>query len=263
MLRTGYSGTEVQRELSSRHFWNAPNETEENALRQSGASAELIAALKSGAYAIPAEEVASAKAQLEAGAARHSAQAEQARKADTKYRAQLLKERSAPTPAAAAHPLAALMRGDLVALRNGAIGHFDDEGLAKKKLIALYFSAHWCGPCRKFTPQLVEFYNRISAQHPEFELVFVSHDRSLFAMETYMRDNQMPWPAVDFQKLPGKDALKKYAGEGIPCLVVIDDSGKVISDSYRGKEYLGPAKVVADLESIFARPPATSVAQTH
>ena len=30
----------------------------------------------------------------------------------------------------------------------------------KNKYIGLYFSASWCGPCRKFTPRLVEFRNR-------------------------------------------------------------------------------------------------------
>ena len=93
------------------------------------------------------------------------------------------------------------MKGDLVLWKNGSLARFrDDETLEKKKLFALYFSAHWCAPCRKFTPQLVEFYNRVAPQHPEFELVFVSDDRSPFGMETYMRD--MPWLAIDFSKLP-------------------------------------------------------------
>jgi nucleoredoxin len=137
---------------------------------------------------------------------------------------------------------------------------FDDEPLAKKKLIALYFSAHWCGPCRKFTPQLVEFYNRVAPQHPEFEIVFVSDDRSPTAMETYMRDAQMPWPAIDFAKLPGKQALKKYAGDGIPCLVLLDAGGKVISDTYAGKNRVGPEKVLTDLTSILANESAAAIA---
>ena len=67
-----------------------------------------------------------------------------------------------------------------------------------------------------------------------------------------MREANMPWPAIDFSKLASKDAIRKYAGSGIPCLVVVDPSGKVISDSFAGKEYLGPAKVLSDLDNIFA-----------
>ena len=37
-----------------------------------------------------------------------------------------------------------------------------------------------------------------------------------------------------------------------PDLVLLDASGKVVSDSYAGKEYLGPQKVLADLDQIFA-----------
>ena len=34
-----------------------------------------------------------------------------------------------------------------------------DSVLADKKIIAFYFSAHWCPPCRLFTPVLAEFYS--------------------------------------------------------------------------------------------------------
>lgn len=46
--------------------------------------------------------------------------------------------------------------------------------LAKGKVTALYFSAHWCPPCRQFTPQLVDFYNSKRGTPEEFEIVFVS-----------------------------------------------------------------------------------------
>ena len=78
-----------------------------------------------------------------------------------------------------------------------------------------------------------------------------------------MRDMKMPWPAIDFVKLPGKGALKKYAGDLIPCLVLLDPSGKVISDSYAGKQRIGPEKVLADLAALFALPPAPGIAATR
>ena len=32
------------------------------------------------------------------------------------------------------------------------------EGIAGKNIVCLYFSAHWCPPCRAFTPVLKDFY---------------------------------------------------------------------------------------------------------
>ena len=55
--------------------------------------------------------------------------------------------------------------------------------------------------------------------------------------------------------------LLKYAGDGIPCLVVVDANGKVISDSYAGKTYRGPAQVLNDLDQLFATTPTGQLAQ--
>jgi nucleoredoxin len=254
MLRAGYSSAGIMQELAAHRFADTLDQTKETMLVQAGATPALISALKSGTYSVPPEQANAAKEKLEAEAKRRAAQAEEAHKFNTLYQSQLAQQRAAaPRPPVTTNNfIQPLVKGDLVYWRNGSPSRFDDEVLEKKKLIALYFSAHWCGPCRKFTPQLVDYYNRVAPHHPEFEIIFVSLDRSQFAFETYMREANIPWPAIDYQKVAGKDAIRKYAGDGIPCLVVVDPSGKVISDSFAGKEYLGPAKVLADLDAIFA-----------
>ncbi len=254
MLRAGYSNDAVMRELTVRHFADTCDEATKKMLTQSGASTALLSALTAGTYAVPAGEAASLQEQMAAENKRRAAAIEEARKFDTLYQHQLAQQPTGVSALQATGPNAVypLLKGDLVSWKNGTVDRFDDEALEKKKLIALYFSAHWCAPCRKFTPQLVEYYNRVAPQHPEFEIIFVSSDRSQFGFETYLKEAQMPWPAIDYQKLSGKAALQKYAGSGIPDLVVLDGSGKVVSDSYAGKEYLGPQKVLADLDQIFA-----------
>ena len=39
-----------------------------------------------------------------------------------------------------------------------------DAALANKELILIYFSAHWCPPCKRFTPILKEFYDKAKSQ---------------------------------------------------------------------------------------------------
>src|ERR1700736_1050626 len=220
MLRSGYSSNSVMQELAQRHFVDTIDAAKETALLNAGASPELIAALKSGTYSLSAEQTASALQQMDAEGRRRAQQAEASRKAEARYEAQIVRQRSGtqkPTlDASSEGAIAQLLKGDLVQFRNGDVVRADEAVLEKKKLIAFYFSAHWCGPCRKFTPQLVDYYKRVAPDHPEFEVVFYSIDRSLLAMEKYMLEQNMPWLAIDFSKLKDKEALKKSAGDGIP-----------------------------------------------
>jgi nucleoredoxin len=264
MLRSGYSSETVRQELSARHLAESCDAVAEKALREAGAAPILIDAIKNGSYAISPVDAQAAQEERAAKTTRRSLEIERSRKFDTLYQDQLARARArAPLGTETPNALADHFKGDLVSWKNGGLVHFDDEALAKKKIVALYFSADWCAPCRKFTPQLVEFYNRVAPQHPEFDIVFVSHDRSSLSMETYMRDAKMPWPAIDFGKLPSKETLKKYAGQSIPCLVLLDASGKVISDTYAGTKYVGPEKVLADMDAIFAKTSAAGIAATQ
>ena len=97
-------------------------------------------------------------------------------------------------------------------------GKSHKSDLAKKKYIVFYYSASWCGPCKKFSPQLVEFYKKSKKEN--FELVLVSSDRSEKAMYAYMKSAGMTFPAVNFND---RGMARKYAGRGIPWMAMVDE----------------------------------------
>jgi nucleoredoxin len=185
--------------------------------------------------------------------------AEQAKKNDAIYEKEVLRQRTRIVKQGP-DAIADVAKGNLVHFQNGNLVSVAEGDLAEKKIYGLYFSAHWCGPCRRFTPKLVEYYNKIVGEHPEFEIIFVSSDRSAEDMVTYMREAGMPWIAIEFTKLANVPSLKKYAGEGIPDLVVVDATGKVLADSYVRGKYVGPERVLDDLNKIFAQTVSAQVA---
>merc|ERR1719262_1615286 len=60
-------------------------------------------------------------------------------------------------------------------------------------LVALYFSAHWCGPCRSFTPKLVAFIEALEKEGVHLPVLFGSSDRDAAAFDEYFAS--MPWCA--------------------------------------------------------------------
>ncbi len=152
----------------------------------------------------------------------------------------------APPPYQPATAIEHVLSHKLVAVDGGAIRPRDDARLAGVKFYGLYYSASWCAPCRAFTPELIDAYNKIHAIYPEFEIVLVNCDHSAGDMAAYMRDDHMPWPALAWTALHETPAITHYAGSGIPCLVLIDAEGKVLSDSFRWGTYVGPDAVLDD-----------------
>jgi nucleoredoxin len=158
----------------------------------------------------------------------------------------------APRPSAgrAANAMERALAGKLVHLEGGSLRPFDRKQLGGVKFYALYFSASWCGPCRAFTPRLVEAYARIRELYPEFEVVLVNHDQSPREMEDYMRGDAMQWPALGWTTIASAGEINSYGGDGIPDLVLVDENGRVLSDSYRHGNYVGPSAVLNDIWKI-------------
>jgi nucleoredoxin len=120
-----------------------------------------------------------------------------------------------------------------------------------KELVALYFSASWCPPCKTFSPILADFYNAC-AKDGKLEIVYVSSDRTVPDFEGYY--SNMPWLSIPTEQ--GSAAIKTRLAEsvgitGIPTLVVVDvktgefvtatareEVMKVGSDATKGKELI-------------------------
>jgi nucleoredoxin len=160
---------------------------------------------------------------------------------------------SSPTPTEPTNKMADRLNEKLVIWNGHDLAQFEASALKSKKYLAVYFSASWCGPCKQFTPRLVNWYRERKAELDKFDVILVSRDNSKEAMLEYMKQDGMPWPALKFSKADQRNSpLEKYAGRGIPCLVIIATDGEVISHSYNGEEYVGPSKVIKDLEGLLA-----------
>lgn len=110
--------------------------------------------------------------------------------------------------------------------------------------IGIYFSAHWCPPCRGFTPELTKWYNDhvvapSGSLHGKLDIVFASSDHDEGAFKGYM--SEMPWKAIPFASREEKAELSSIFGvRGIPTLVFIAPDGTLITADGRSKVSADP-----------------------
>jgi len=123
-----------------------------------------------------------------------------------------------------------------------------------KRFTLVYFSAHWCPPCRRFTPQLVKWYNE---DHKDYNVILVSADRDNEAMKEYMKGTKMPWLGMkkgsDSEKLMNE---KFKTGSGIPNLVLVE-KGKIIASSFENGSYKGPANAYNEMKALLKKSKAS------
>eukprot|EP00326_Haptolina_ericina_P012593 CAMPEP_0181211544 /NCGR_PEP_ID=MMETSP1096-20121128/23842_1 /TAXON_ID=156174 ORGANISM="Chrysochromulina ericina, Strain CCMP281" /NCGR_SAMPLE_ID=MMETSP1096 /ASSEMBLY_ACC=CAM_ASM_000453 /LENGTH=275 /DNA_ID=CAMNT_0023302951 /DNA_START=85 /DNA_END=912 /DNA_ORIENTATION=+ len=111
---------------------------------------------------------------------------------------------------------------------HGESGHATDLSAVTKgaPLIALYFSAHWCAPCRAFTPKLRSFVEALEAEGMVLPVIFGSSDRNEGAFLRHL--SSVPWHAFPFGD-ERVDLLKQRFGASfIPWLVILDAKGNVV-----------------------------------
>jgi thiol-disulfide isomerase/thioredoxin len=129
---------------------------------------------------------------------------------------------------------------------DGSAVHVGD--LANTDVVGIYFSAHWCHPCRGFTPELVKVHEELTSAGKSFQVVFVSSDLNEDAFKEYFA--QMPWLALPFRERDLKDKLEEEFGvNGIPSLVLLTGAGKdIVRDGRATITNFGAAAFPFDVE---------------
>lgn len=132
-----------------------------------------------------------------------------------------------PAPgAASASVFDDVLDGNLVRLDGKRLKSCKDA-TKPTKYYFFYYTASWCGPCQRFTPELVQFYN--SNKNDQFELVLITSDDDEDSMEGYAKSKEMPWPQLKLSKVKQFRSKFQHGVSGIPTVVVCDLQGNIVA----------------------------------
>lgn len=122
-------------------------------------------------------------------------------------------------------------------------------GASAPKYFAFYRGAGWCGPCRQFSPALVKFYREMKPKHSNFEVYFISGDKTPAEMRSYAKEAGFSWSAVPQARQPEMQIVNRLFTNLIPQFVVTDPQGNVLIDSANG----GPAAALKQFEALIKK----------
>ncbi|RLM75148.1 putative nucleoredoxin 3 [Panicum miliaceum] len=90
------------------------------------------------------------------------------------------------------------------------------------KMTCLFFSAHWCRPCRNFTPKLVQIYTMLQNTGKNIEIIFISLDHDETSFLNHFKS--MPWLTLPFNTSLRRNLCSHFGIEHIPALIPLSET---------------------------------------
>ncbi|CAG0915043.1 unnamed protein product [Notodromas monacha] len=104
-----------------------------------------------------------------------------------------------------------------------------EEALEDKSIIALYFGASSCPPCKAFTRFLREFYQELREEEASFEIIYVSLDKTRADFTNFYTNCHGDWYAIPSDEETATQLRRFCNIIAIPQLVLFHSSGILLS----------------------------------
>eukprot|EP00756_Hemistasia_phaeocysticola_P065292 Hpha_TRINITY_DN8456_c0_g1::TRINITY_DN8456_c0_g1_i1::g.34647::m.34647 len=142
------------------------------------------------------------------------------------------REQEEPPPEQFAVQTPAEQVGPKLRKRDGS--EVDTAAALQGKTVALYFGGEWCPHCKNLSPHANAFYREMQNQGANFELVYVSGDRSeQEALDYFSRHED--WLMMPFHSRKKAPLERRYGVQGIPTIVILNPDGTLVTKDGRDK----------------------------
>ena len=105
------------------------------------------------------------------------------------------------------------------------------EFVGKTDILIIDFWASWCGPCIAEIPNLKKINDKYK---DKVSIVSISIDESSNAWLSALKKLDMPWTQLRAKNEDVKLLKEKYFFNGIPYIILLDKSGKIIQVNLKG-----------------------------